>query len=116
MVFRGPRIQFQHVHQYMMLDPGPHTLHGRVRTDNLETPEGVRWSIYCAGSATALAHSAGFKGTDHWQHFAVPFVVPAKNCTAQMLRLELAGRSALDYQARGTIWFDELSVVRKKRD
>jgi len=115
-VFRGPRIQFQHVYQYTMLNPGAYALHGRVRTDSLETPEGVRWSTYCAGSATALAHSPSFKGTDHWQHFAMSFEIPAKNCTAQMLRLELAGRSALDYQARGTIWLDELSVVRQKNN
>jgi len=115
-VFRGPRIQFQHVHQYMMLDPGTHVLHGRVRPDNLETSEGVQWSIYCVGSAKAVAHSERFTGTDHWQHFTAQFQVPEKDCAVQMLRLELAGRSALDYEAKGAIWFDELSIARQKVD
>lgn len=115
-VFRGPRIQFQHVHQYMMLDPGTYVLHGRVRPDNLETSEGVQWSIYCVGSAKAMAHSERFTGTDHWQHFTAQFQVPAQDCTVQMLRLELAGRSALDYEAKGAIWFDDLSISRQKVD
>ncbi len=113
-VFRGPRIQFQHVHQYMMLDPGNYSLHGRARSDNLESPEGMQWSIYCVGTAKALAHSERFNGTDHWQHFATQFQVPAQDCAVQMLRLELAGRSALDYEAKGVIWFDDLSIARQK--
>ena len=115
-VFRGPRIQFQHVHQYLMLDPGTYSLRGRVRPDNLESPEGVHWSIYCVGSATALAHSERFNGTDHWQHFASQFQIPPRDCAVQMLRLELAGRSALDYEAKGAIWFDDLSIARQKRE
>jgi tetratricopeptide (TPR) repeat protein len=113
-VFRGPRIQFQHVHQYMMLDPGNYSLHGRARSDNLESPEGMQWSIYCVGTAKTLAHSERFNGTDHWQHFATQFQVPAQDCAVQMLRLELAGRSALDYEAKGAIWFDDLSIARQK--
>ena len=115
-VFRGPRIQFQHVHQYLMLDPGTYVLHGRVRPDNLETSEGIQWSIYCVGNAKALAHSERFTGTDHWQHFTTQFQIPAQDCAVQMLRLELAGRSALDYEAKGAIWFDDISIARQKID
>jgi len=115
-VFRGPRIQFQHVHQYLMLDPGAYSLHGRVRPDNLETSEGIQWSIYCVGNAKALAHSERFTGTDHWQHFTAQLQIPAQDCAVQMLRLELAGRSALDYEAKGAIWFDDLSIARQKKD
>lgn len=115
-VFRGPRIQFQHVHQYLMLDPGAYSLHGRVRPDNLETSEGIQWSIYCVGNAKALAHSERFTGTDHWQHFTTQFQIPPQDCAVQMLRLELAGRSALDYEAKGAIWFDDISIARQKKD
>jgi len=31
----------------------------------------------------------------------------------QMLRLELAGRSAVDFEARGAVWFDDLSIDRE---
>ena len=115
-VFRGPRIQFQHVHQYLMLDPGAYSLHGRVRPDNLETSEGIQWSIYCVGNTKAIAQSERFTGTDHWQHFTAQLQIPAQDCAVQMLRLELAGRSALDYEAKGAIWFDDLSIARQKKD
>ena len=116
-VFRGPRIQFQHVHQYLMLDPGTYALHGRVRPENLEDIRGpamvhlLRWQ-----HNSAHAHSERFTGTDHWQHFTVQFQIPVQGCTVQMLRLELAGRSALDFEAKGVIWFDDLSIARQKID
>jgi hypothetical protein len=115
-VFRGPRIQFQHLYQYVMLDPGTYTLHGRARPENFEAAEGLQWSIYCVGTAQALAHSERFTGTDHWRHFTVQIRIPGENCAVQMLRLELAGRSAVDYEARGAIWFDDLSIVRQDID
>ena len=115
-VFRGPRIQFQHLHQYLMLDPGTYTLHGRVRPENFEAAEGLQWSIYCVGSTTALTHSERFSGTDHWQHFTVQFKIPVQGCAVQMLRLELAGRSALDFEAKGVAWFDDISISRQKID
>jgi tetratricopeptide (TPR) repeat protein len=115
-VFRGPRIQFQHVHQYLMLDPGTYTLHGRVRPENFEAAEGLQWSIYCVGTTTALTHSERFHGTDHWQHFTVQFKIPVQDCAVQMLRLELAGRSALDFEAKGVAWFDDISISRQKID
>ena len=71
-VFRGPRIQFQHVHQYLMLDPGAYSLHGRVRPDNLETSEGIQWSIYCVGNTKALAHSERFHGNRSLATFHCP--------------------------------------------
>ena len=115
-VFRGPRIQFQHLHQYVMLDPGTYTLHGRARPENFEASEGLQWSIYCAGAAQPIAHSERFTGTDHWRHFSLQFQVPRNNCAVQMLRLELAGRSPVDYEAKGAVWFDDLSITRQASD
>lgn len=115
-LFRGPRIQFRNLHQYLMLTPGNYALRGRVRPDHLETPEGVRWSIYCLGRSEAIAQSETFRGSDHWQHFAVRFDIPPKDCMVQTIRLELVGRSALDYVAKGGIWFDDMSISRRRLD
>ena len=112
-VFRGPRIQFQHIKQFVMLDPGPHILRGRVRPDKLEAAEGLRWAIYCLGNASPLASSERFSGTDHWQYFSVQFSIPSQSCQVQMLRLELSGRSALDFEAKGAIWFDDMTITRE---
>ena len=112
-VFKGPRIQFQHLHQYVMLDPGAYTLHGRVRPENFEAVEGLQWTLTCVGAATPFASSERFTGTDHWRYFSVQFRVPGEACAVQMLRLELAGRSAVDFEARGAVWFDDLSIDRE---
>ena len=116
-VFRGPRIQFQHVHQYLMLDPGTYSLHGRVRPDNLEAAEGMQWSIYCVGNAKALAHSERFHGTDHWQHFTAQFT----DSRPGLRRANASPRTGRPVRARfrsqgGRIWFDDLSISRQKID
>jgi hypothetical protein len=115
-LFRGPRVQFQHLRQHLLLDPGNYVLRGRVRPENLEATEGVSWSIYCHGQTEALARSETVRGTDHWRHFSVSFAVPAKDCAVQTIRLELAGRSPLDFEAKGTVWFDDMSINRRQLD
>ena len=115
-LFRGQRIQFQNLRQHLMLDPGNYLFRGRVRPQSLEAVEGVQWSIYCHGQTTPLASSESFRGADHWQHFSVPLKVPQQDCPVQTIRLELAGRSALDFEAKGVIWFDDLSLTRQRLD
>lgn len=115
-LFRGPRVQFQHLRQHLLLDPGNYILRGRVRPENLEATEGVRWSIYCHSQTEALARSETIRGTDPWSHFSMSFEVPAKDCAAQTVRLELAGRSPLDFEAKGTVWFDDMSISRRRLD
>lgn len=115
-LFRGPRIQFQNLRQHLMLDPGNYLFRGRVRPQRLEATEGVRWSIYCHGQTTPLVSSETFIGTDHWKHFSVPVEIPRHDCPVQTIRLELAGRSTLDFEAKGVIWFDDLSLTRQRLD
>jgi hypothetical protein len=113
-VFQGTmRTYWRHFNQYLMLAPGEYTLRGRVRIDSLLAERGVEWLLACNGAAEPLATTDRFKGTDQWRYFVVPFVVPENGCPVQDLRLELVGRSALDFEASGQIWFDDLAVQRK---
>lgn len=114
--FRGPRVQYQHLGQHLLLDPGAYTLYGRGRPESLETAKGVQWSIYCLGQAEPLASSERFIGTDQWRRFSVQFEVPANDCPVQLARLELAGRTVLDFEAKGVVWFDDLSIDRQRVD
>jgi tetratricopeptide (TPR) repeat protein len=109
-VFRGQRVAFRHFGQYLLLPPGTYSLKGRARPESLEAPQGIRWALQCLGSDDVLGTSERFAGTDQWRHFGFQFVVPAEDCPVQALRLELVGRIALDFDARGGIWFDDLSV------
>ena len=45
---------------------------------------------------------------------AVDFAVPDQGCSAQLLRLELDGRVELDFEAQGSVWFDDLAIVRRE--
>lgn len=111
--FRGSKTAYRHLRQNLLLPPGSYALRGRVRPEALETSHGLQWSVVCPGANEPLATSERFLGSDHWRHFSVQFVVPA-NCPVQTLRLELAGRATLDFEARGGIWFDDMIVERQR--
>lgn len=114
LVFRGLRIKFEHLQQYLLLPAGSYYLQGRARPDNLKAGQGMQWALYCFGKNEPLTVTDRFKGTDQWTRFRSQFTVPA-DCPVQTLRLELAGRIALDYDVSGGIWFDDLSVERVSR-
>lgn len=118
-VFRGPRVKYEHLGQYMLLPPGDYVLRGRVRPDALETqPQGgPRWAVYCiAPEWTPLGHSEAFSGSGQWQRFSFPFTIPQSDCKVQVVRLELAGRVPLDFEVKGGIWFDDLAIDRQSLD
>jgi tetratricopeptide (TPR) repeat protein len=117
-VFRGPRIAYRHLRQYTLLPPGSYNFRGRVRPESLETERGVQWGVYCLdkGTEIPLATSERFVGSDQWRYFAFQFNIPAAGCPAQVVRLELAGRVALEFEAKGGIWFDDLAVDRQGID
>lgn len=110
--FNGQRIHFQNIYQQLMLAPGSYRLLGRVRPDSLQAERGMQWQIYCAGQSAPLGSSERFVGSEQWRHFSSQFKVPTNGCTTQILRLELMGSAALDYEATGSIWFDDMAVER----
>ncbi len=110
-VFQGGRVRFQHVYQYLLLDPGRYRFQGRARVDNLDTEKGLQWAVRCAANDRLLAISEHFLGTDQWRHFGMEFAVQSEGCGAQVLRLELAGQLEFELQAKGAAWFDDLSVI-----
>lgn len=113
LVFQGQRVPFSHLYQHLLLDPGRYRLQGRVRVDSLKTERGVQWNVDCiASDSKPLGSSERFLGTTEWQPFAVEFTVPPKGCRAQILRLVLIGRATLDFEAQGSIWFDDMSIMR----
>ena len=110
-VFQGGRARFQHVYQYLLLDPGRYRFQGRARLDNLDTEKGLQWAVRCTANNRLLAISEHFLGTDQWRHFGMEFAVSSEGCEAQVLRLELAGQLEFELQARGAAWFDDLAII-----
>ena len=111
--FRGRRIHFNHLYQYLVLRPGHYQLRGRVRPDNLLAAQGVQWTLRCKpGEREVLGTSERFRGTETWTLFEIPFTVPDKHCSVQELRLQLVARFAKEREARGTVWFDAMRIKR----
>lgn len=111
LIFRDLRIKFEHLYQYMLLPTGTYYLQGRARPDNLKASQGMQWAVYCLGKNEQLTVSDHFSGMDQWTRFRSQFTVPA-GCPVQVLRLELAGRIALDYDVSGGIWFDDIGIEK----
>jgi hypothetical protein len=115
-VFRGPRVRFRHLSQYLMLEPGNYALRGRVRPDGLEANPGLAWAVSCVGSRERqIGATEHFSGRSAWRKFEASFTVPAGDCAAQVLRLQLDGQVALDFEAKGPIWFDDMVIERVDR-
>lgn len=112
--FNGLRVRFQHVYQYLYLQPGQYLLTGRARPDSLQAERGLRWRLYCDENPLFIAESEPFVGSESWRNFEVKFTVPQNKCVAQLLRLELEGRTALEFEARGDAWFDDLAINQQK--
>jgi hypothetical protein len=99
--------------QLLALPAGEYTLRGRVRADGLEASPGLIWAITCRGKKEyRIGQTGHFSGRSVWRAFETRFSVPAENCPAQILRLQLDGRVALDFEAKGSIWFDDIRIER----
>jgi hypothetical protein len=111
-VFQGQRVPFAPLYQYLLLAPGGYRLQGRVRPENLRAERGVQWTVQCVGNSKLLGDSERFLGSDQWRGFTADFRVPVRDCPVQVLRLVLVGQAVLDFEAQGTVWFDDLVIER----
>jgi len=110
--FMGLKTPFKHVFQYMVLSPGAYSLLGKVKLDDLRAFKGVRWVVSCKEGGRTLGGTDTFVGQSGWRGFETTFSVPSAGCPVQLIRLELVGQVALDYQATGSVYFDELIIKR----
>jgi hypothetical protein len=110
--FFGSRISWPKiVKQLMMLPAGNYTLSGRVKTAELGTSRGLWWQLSCAtAAAKTLANTELVSGTMPWTDFTVKFQVPAADCGAQWLQLELPARIEPEFRIEGQVWYQDLKV------
>ncbi|UHD15502.1 tetratricopeptide repeat protein [Thiocapsa bogorovii] len=107
--FEGP---FRHLSQPLFLDAGRYRLSGRVRVDSLTSQGGVKWTIRCVLPDSAiLGEGARFLGSSDWRDFDLYFEVP-ETCFYQQLTLVSGGSRAFEQKLDGTLWFDDLKIVR----
>jgi hypothetical protein len=113
MVFGPGRVKFPHVAQLIMLVPGTYELKGRFRADIL-SQQGLQWRVICGGKdRTQIGESSTVDGTDSgWKEFAFSFTVPKTDCPVQVVKLFFGARSASEEFVSGSIWYDDLQIVR----
>ena len=110
--FGKGRVRFRHVRKLLTLPPGSYLLRGRAMAVDLRHQRGINWRLACAeDGGETLVSTPRISGTVTTE-FAEPFAVPAKDCRAQWLVLELAARIAPEQSVDGgTVWFDSLRIT-----
>jgi hypothetical protein len=109
--FSPGRTVYGHVTQLLRLAPGSYRLSGEAKAENLKTPNGMVWRIFCmAETKPIIASTARLVGNNQWDKFSRDFKVPEENCTEQTLRLELDAPTALDSQVEGSVSYDAITI------
>jgi hypothetical protein len=111
--FQYGRVDYASVAQLIMLAPGRYHFTGRFRGE-LVGPRGVKWRIACAETRSSrLAEGPMINGrVPSWSDTGFDFTVPAQNCRAQYLSLDLDARMASESFVNGSVWFDDLQISR----
>jgi tetratricopeptide (TPR) repeat protein len=114
LMFLGHRVEGIPLHQWLLLSAGPYRLRFRANAQDLRGDRGVQWVIRCQGRGPELAVSEALNGTFDWSEHSVDFEIPENGCAAQDLSLRNAGAKGPGKFIIGTIWFDELSIDRRR--
>src|SRR5260370_3307182 len=96
----------------MLLRAGDYKCTGGVKSEDLRTSRGLWWRIFCADKPVdTLAHTELVSGTAPWTDFTVTFQVPAADCRAQWLQLELPARIESEKKIEGEVWYQNLRIT-----
>ncbi len=109
--FEQGRIDFRGVAELIVLAPGNYEFRGKY-TGEIMGPRGVKWRIACAGGPIVGESGMVAAKTTAWKDIEFGFVVPATDCPAQYVRLDLDARMSSEQFASGTVWFDDLRIAR----
>ncbi|HWS07783.1 MAG TPA: hypothetical protein VN362_08110 [Xanthobacteraceae bacterium] len=111
--FQYGRVDYASVAQLIMLAPGRYHFTGRFKGE-LVGPRGLKWRIACAETRSdRLAEGPMINGrVPSWSDTGFDFTVPAQNCRAQYLSLDLDARMASESFVNGSVWFDDLQISR----
>jgi hypothetical protein len=101
------------VAETMILAPGTYRFTGKFKSD-IEGPRGPKWTIRCAmDSKSLIGQSPTTRRVGvSWESFAFSFEVPTTDCSEQQAALILDSRSAADRFVLGSVWYDDLQILR----
>jgi hypothetical protein len=112
--FRGTdNVSFQNVVQTVVVTPGTYRLSVWVKTEEITTDQGVRFSIVDAEAPQRLDLETDMvRGTNDWMELRGDLVVPADT---NLVNISLCRRPSEKFENKitGTVWVDAVSLVRK---
>ena len=109
--FSGARVDFRNVNHLMALPPRAYRLTGEVEAEALHTTRGLWWRLFCVATPDkSLGQTELVTESAPWRNFALLFTVPANDCGAQILQLELPARIALEQEIAGVVSYRNLAI------
>jgi hypothetical protein len=109
--FEFGRVDYHSVRELVVLSPGTYQFNGEYQ-GKLNGPRGLKWRVTCADGNAAGESSMIVGATQGWKNVAFSFTVPAKDCAAQYVQLDLDARMASEELVSGTVLFDQLQISR----
>jgi hypothetical protein len=109
--FAGGQGNFRHVQQYLKLASGTYKIAGEWRSDNFESPSGLKWEIQCVDNTSVNASSRSLGVSRSWDKFEFAILIPPENCGTQLLHLRSSSDAVLDQKFDGQIYFDNIMIV-----
>jgi hypothetical protein len=108
--FQQGRVEFGSVTELVALPPGKYQFQGKF-TGDVIGQRGLKWRVTCAGGAT-VGESGMIAGrTTNWKTVEFQFGVPAMDCAAQYLHLDLDARMSSEQFVSGTVRFGDLQIA-----
>jgi hypothetical protein len=107
------RVDYHSVRELVLLPPGTYQFDGQYK-GKLIGPRGLKWRVTCADDEkTPIGESSMISGaTPNWKQIKFIFTVPATNCRAQYVRLDLDARMASEQLVSGSVLVDRLHISR----
>lgn len=115
--FGAGRVEGLRVSQLLMLPPGDYRMQGKYISE-LISKRGLQWRLLCTKDEQLIGKSQPVSegsGGASWEDFSFSFSVPARECPAQRLELIFDARYASERFMSGSIWYDELKILRESQ-
>jgi hypothetical protein len=110
--FGQVRAAFPTIRETIVLRPGAYRFKGSV-TGEMLARRGLQWRVTCLDGASAGESQMLLGRFPQWISFEFDISIPMEKCPAQTVELIHMARSPSEQLASGSIWFDDLAIVRR---
>ena len=106
-------VDYRHLTQRVIVEPGRHRFRAQVRTEGVTTDQGVGFRIFAVDRTSPLkVETALSAGTADWTSVETTFTVPR---STRLLEIQAFRRRSRKFDSKidGTVWIDDVSIVRR---